>query len=855
MRQHTSTAFLGLLLWLCWACQPATPRPIPTGGTVVKDGESESQGDQRQQWLLRMHRSAPGHSWLRQEYLNQRQVAEASALDWRSGCNIVSVANEKLRGEWMERGSQNQAGSVIDTAYDPVTDEIWLISAGGTLWKGKSDGSAWEVVNQDYVFSAGALHFLMNRSERRLVALINKELHYSDDYGQTWTRSAGIPDRMDYWGGAENVVVLEGPTPIIFFLGKAGYWDQVNLYQSTDVGLSFQKIKTFDTHLTESLHLNRPHHSESVFLVDNTGEETLFSEYKVVTGNFHQIHPESPISFGEIKANVIGWASGDSLRLYSYRYTDNGELGVFLSTDRAKSWTLQGILPKSPWEVGMYVSKEDPEVLMMGEVECFRSKDAGKTWSRINRWGDYYSDVAGKLHADIMFFAEFRKADETPFMLVSNHGGLSISYDYFSTQQNIGMSGLNVSQYYSVVTDPLEPSFVYSGSQDQGFQRAASFTDEEEGSEYFDQLISGDYGHLTFSKGGHSLWVVYPNGWITQYEKPQEQGYSASFQLPEGQRSGLWLPPMMASPYPEEDAVYIAGGSLEDDGGSYLIKLSAHGSRIEAESGSFDFKAAAAEGEISAMATAPSNSNYWYVATDNGRFFYSKDAGESWEQSLNFIVQGQFFYGQAIHVSQQNENIVYLAGSGYSNPAVFVSKDGGENFEPLNRNLPNTLVLGLAADPGEQFLFAATETGPFVYVQEDARWYALGAQCAPNHTYWSVEYIPTLGIARFGTYGRGIWDFTLDPMVNTTETVQAASQLRFFPNPADKWVQISLGAERASASPLQLRLFGANGQLIRQERLHDRQAQIDVSQLANGTYWAELRDGKKRVLSPLVVIH
>ena len=29
-------------------------------------------------------------------------------------------------------------------------------------------------------------------------------------------------------------------------------------------------------------------------------------------------------------------------------------------------------------------------------------------------------------------------------------------------------------------------------------------------------------------------------------------------------------------------------------------------------------------------------------------------------------------------------------------------------------------------------------------------------------TYWSVEYIPELRTARFGTYGRGIWDFILD---------------------------------------------------------------------------------------------
>ncbi|NRB47363.1 MAG: T9SS type A sorting domain-containing protein [Saprospiraceae bacterium] len=853
MRQYTSTAFLCLLFCLFWSCQ-SDRMPAPTNGhTLVKEGEEGSNADKRNQWLLDMHRAAPEDNWLQEEYLNQIAQAQQSSLDWRSGCDVVTLAGDKLRGEWQERGSQNQAGSVIDTEYDPVTDEIWLISAGGTLWKGKSDGSRWEVVNQEHVFSEGALHFVTNRAERRLVALINKEIHYSDDQGQSWNRANGIPNRDDYWGGAENVVVLEGLAPIIFFIGKRSYWDNISLYRSTDAGVSFQKLRTFETHLPEAVHLNHPHHSESVFLVDNSEGEPKYSEYTSSSGNFTLLETGESFSFGDQRVNLDGWAQGDSLRLYSFGENEGGDLGVFLSTDRAQSWSYQGPLPKEPWAVGMYVSPENPEVLMMGEVECYRSVNAGKTWSRINRWGDYYSDVEHKLHADIMYFAEYRKADDTPFLLVSNHGGLSISYDYYETQQNIGLSGLNVSQYYSVVTDPLDPNFVYAGSQDQGFQRSPSFEDAEAGSEYFDQIISGDYGHLTFSKGGQSLWVVYPEGWITQYAKPQEQGYNASYQLPEGQRSGLWMPPLMASPNPEEDAIYMAGGSLENDEGSYLIKLTAEGTRIEAETGDFNFRLESGDGEISALATAPSNPDHWYVATNNGRFFFSKDAGETWEQSLNFIVQGQFFYGQAIHVSQLNENVVYLGGSGYSNSAVFVSKDGGENFVALNQGLPNTLVLGLAADPAEQFLFAATEAGPYVYIQEEERWYPIRANCAPNHTYWSVEYIPSLGTARFGTYGRGIWDFTLDPMVNTQEELAVQAELKVFPNPTRDWVQISISSEIIQSTDLQLRLFAANGQLIRQLEVRDVNTRLDLQPLTPGTYWVELTDGQRRSTRSIIL--
>jgi hypothetical protein len=52
-----------------------------------------------------------------------------------------------------------------------------------------------------------------------------------------------------------------------------------------------------------------------------------------------------------------------------------------------------------------------------------------------------------------------------------------------------------------------------------------------------------------------------------------------------------------------------------------------------------------------------------------------------------------------------------------------------------------------------------------VYIAEDEEWTDLAGISAPDQTYWSVEYIPELNTARFGTYGRGIWDFIMDESI------------------------------------------------------------------------------------------
>ena len=62
----------------------------------------------------------------------------------------------------------------------------------------------------------------------------------------------------------------------------------------------------------------------------------------------------------------------------------------------------------------------------------------------------------------------------------------------------------------------------------------------------------------------------------------------------------------------------------------------------------------------------------------------------------------------------------------------------------------------------DDLLFAATEIGPYVYSFSENQWFLLSGLTAPDQTYWSCEYIPELQTIRFGTYGRGIWDFKLD---------------------------------------------------------------------------------------------
>ena len=82
-----------------------------------------------------------------------------------------------------------------------------------------------------------------------------------------------------------------------------------------------------------------------------------------------------------------------------------------------------------------------------------------------------------------------------------------------------------------------------------------------------------------------------------------------------------------------------------------------------------------------------------------------------------------------------NEERIYIVGSGYSNPAIYLSQDGGESFIAFDEGLPNTMVYELASLPDESIIFAATEVGPYAYSFDHGVWEDMSENDAPDQVY------------------------------------------------------------------------------------------------------------------------
>ncbi|MBK9736527.1 MAG: T9SS type A sorting domain-containing protein [Saprospiraceae bacterium] len=711
------------------------------------------------------------------------------------------------------------------------------------MFKGDLSGYNWTLVNDKLRFSTNLLKVLyLTNGTKRIVSAVNGMPHFSDDDGITWIKSTGVVPTADGWELYDSEVTSDGK---IFFLGRKDYNSSIRVYCSFDFGKSFKNLKLFTTSDVRNVSLGFNAKNDNVYVIEqiNTDKSNLY-KFNAVTKILDVKTSNQSIGFGQDgRANLQVASTGDTTNLFVV----NNEQQLFISKDEGKSWKLRSTLPTRPWEVSIYVSPSDPRNILYGEVNAYRSNNGGGNWLKVSEWWEYYGDINNKMHADMMTFKEFKDPSGKPFILTGNHGGIYFSEDYGKTHSNLGLSGLNVSQYYDVKSMPGNPSRVFAGSQDQGQQRG--LIEGEETAELF-QNVSGDYGHITFTKNGKSLWSVYPGGLIGFYSAPLSQTNPiAGYEIVSSNET-VWIPPIISGPDPSKDIILAAGGSTtKTSNGSYIIQLEYKNNDIEATQLPFNF--ATSGGQISALAINPIDKNKWYVATTNGVFYTSIDGGQQFNKTQSLLSESHYLYGSCILPSAITPDLVYLSGNGYSNKPVYKSVDGGKNFVEMSEGLPKTTVFKIVANEDESLLYAATEAGPYVYIATKGQWYDLSGSITPNQTYWSVEYIPQTKTARFGTYGRGIWDFDFKEIsTGTTAPVAETDIVTVFPNPAADFIVIK----------------GLDGYTANNVTIYDIQHKIclrstlilgktlDISQLLPGQYIVEVSINQKMITKKLVVL-
>ncbi|RLD22050.1 MAG: hypothetical protein DRI69_02335 [Bacteroidetes bacterium] len=754
---------------------PFQPPPIKT---IIVD--EDEQHDKRAAYIEQIHSSAPEDNWRKMDF--DYSLKKASDVPSR-GSNSPGIY-----GKWNEVGSNNQAGRTVATAYHRMTNQLYVAADGGQIWRSTLGSDDWQSLNDQ--LNIPSIHFLSKVKYGFATRLIlgsamwgSPGMMYSDNEGGTWRPAKGL-ESVASWGYIRRTVMKISPEDGIYVLAQEWDYDvsasKSSLYVSYDHANNFELLTSFPFGAGLVDVWTDPRSNSDVFVLAN---DTIYSidnfGEKEVRGVIYSAQPE--------RVYLAGAANNGDNNLYVL-YTTEGGSDIFASNDDGVNWAYRSTLGFRPFAVNSFkASPFHMGTLYLGGIDAYQSDNDGETWNIINSWGEYYDSPEDKFHADIPSFDPFVDADGNDFLIINTDGGAYVSYDNLVSVRNLSLQNLRISQYYSSYTCRFAPQYTHAGSQDQGYQ----FSDDGDADSVidYDQVISGDYGNIVSGDGGASVWMVYPT--FAMYSPDANNNGGLAFWSFEGD-GYQWLPKLMEDP-DNPASVYVAGGRL--DSGAHLIRLTYNLGLITAVEDSFDFSNGK-DATISAMAYSPVNNDYRYVLTTERDFFYTTDAGATWTLADGFEgPAAHFFYGASIEPSNQTLGLLYIAGSGYSNPPVFVSQNNGESFDELSSGLPSTLVFDLAMVPNDSLLFAATQVGAFVCKTWEGKWYDIGGQDLPTQAYWSVDYIPVLKSARFASYGRGIWEFDQAPdviaafkadqlLVTTGDSVHFTDKSKWAPN---KW--------------------------------------------------------------------
>ena len=702
-------------------------RPPPTEHWLGEDAEKDNKRA-RKAWFRELHKAPPGVDVKEIERDNGlAQIAKRNAL--------ASASANRSEGEveWVERGSDNLAGRMHVAQHSPNQQWLYGGSALGGIWKQDLAGGEWTPLGDNLYGGAHWLAVLPGAASdlpEVLVAATDWGLvHRSEDGGRTWL----VPDGVSsIWEVRRLISTSDGSNTLFLITGTNGNY---RLMRSTDKGQTFEQVYSLGGY-------------EGDLWTPRTGESHL---YLLVNDELYSSRDlgDSWSLVGDLgtdsqRGELVGCEAG-APRLWAIL---DGDV-LYRSDDAGLAWN--HVSEVSDYWGSLAASVFDPDLFAWGGVEVHRTFD-GETFDIVNGWGDYYGSPSTRLHADIPGIDVVLDAHDEEIWYLSTDGGLYRSLDGLRSVENLSLSGLRISQYYSTLTSSANPGHFLGGSQDQGYQRTT--TAGADGELYsLEQVISGDYGHLTSGDGTHGyVFSVYPgfilvqvgeeDPWYDWLDFPTDEVYA-------------WLPPVVADPDTPED-FYFCGG--------HLYRYVPAGDSWSYEKWSNQDFAESAHEYASKVAFSPLDSDLAWAATNYGRLFYSDDHGKTWSTAQDMGPEAHYFYGTALLPSSTDSSTVWVGGSGYYGTPVYRSTDGGRTYDPWDDGLPDTLVYCLCEAPdGSGTVFAGTETAAYRRDAGASEWVDITADVAPVTIYWSCEALTVENTIRFGTYGRGVWDYRLDP--------------------------------------------------------------------------------------------
>lgn len=420
---------------------------------------------------------------------------------------------------------------------------------------------------------------------------------------------------------------------------------------------------------------------------------------------------------------------------------------LYRSDDAGRTWR-----KTTPFRLGdengyyygkVSVNPRDPEdVVVMGLI-CVRSRDGGKTWRQIAR------------NAHVDFHAFWYDRTNPNRMWLGNDGGPYVSGDDGQTWRNV--NNLGVGQFTTIAVDMKIPYNIYGGLQDNGTMRGPStYAPGRSDPSLWRAIGGGDGSALAVDPrdGGDVVYVASQFGAHQGFNQRTNERWSARANPPRGDAPARynWISPLIISPH-HPDIVYL--------GAQRLYRSLNMGRNYEPISP--DLTRNRPNGDVphstlKDISESPFKFGRILVGTDDGKVWITHDHGNSW----NAIDTPVNKWVCRVIASKWKPNVLYVAQTGYREddfrPYLWRSDDLGKTWTSIVGDLPAGEPINVVReDPNrEDVLYLGTDFGVWISFNGGKNWEALkgGLPVTPVH---DLVIHPRENEMVIASHARSVW--------------------------------------------------------------------------------------------------
>src|SRR6266853_363091 len=449
-------------------------------------------------------------------------------------------------------------------------------------------------------------------------------------------------------------------------------------------------------------------------------------------------------------------APSDSKRIYASVEADK-KPGVYRSDDAGETWTQvnedRRIGGRGPGAMGIAVSPDNPDVVYVENTTTWKSTDGGKTfagWKGAPGGDDYQRIWINRDNGQIIALSSDQGA------AISVNGGATWSSWYNQP----------TAQFYHVTTDNRFPYWVYGAQQESGSAGTMSRSDYG-GITFREWHPVGvfEYGYIAVDPLDSN--ILY-GARLTRTN--QALGEVADV-TPEPVRRGEYrydrALPVLFSPV-DPKALYFAANVLfkSTDGGNSWKVISPDLARPSYETppnlgvfAAYDPEKGKHRGVIYALAPSFKDANTIWAGTDDGLIYITQDAGKSWQNvtppqlkpwSKVSIIEASHFEAGTAYAAINSFRLDDLRAH------IYPTRDYGKSWTEITKNIPDGGASNVVReDPLRKgLLFAGTEGSVYVSFSDGDDWQPLQLNLPHTSMRDLVIHVDDLIAA---THGRSFW--------------------------------------------------------------------------------------------------